>query len=276
MMQPRYSTAAYRVANEHLVLGLTLLLLLLVIAISVVVTVCTSLIFVGLAVVLAYGSSRQHHLALMEGAYPVTPQAAPGLAHVASKAAVRIQPGPVEMYVTPSRVLNAYTFGLDSPKVIVLYSALLQIMDEDELRFIIGHEMGHVRLGHTWLNSLVGGMAGIPSSSTASALLTMAFLWWNRTCELSADRAGLLACGNPEKAISALVKLVAGPQAATRAGMEMAYRQIDAEDDTFMGPLGEAFASHPMLIRRINELRRYAVSAQYRQLQALVDQNSSI
>ena len=85
-------------------------------------------------------------------------------------------------------------------------------MDADELRFIIGHEMGHVALGHTWLNSLVGGMAGIPSSSTSSAILTLAFLSWNRTCELSADRAGLLACGSLDKAVSSLIKLVAGPE----------------------------------------------------------------
>ena len=45
------------------------------------------------------------------------------------------------------------------------------------------------------LNWLVGGMAGIPSPFMASALLAMAFLWWNRACEFSADRAGLLACG---------------------------------------------------------------------------------
>ena len=100
-------------------------------------------------------------------------------------------------------------------------------------------------LGHTWLNSLVGGIAGIPSSSSAGILLTMAFLWWNRTCEYSADRAGLLACGKPEKAISALVKLAAGPQADTQMELAQAYRQIDAEDDTLLGSLNEVLATHP-------------------------------
>jgi Zn-dependent protease with chaperone function len=163
------------------------------------------------------------------------------------------------MYLSSaSPILNAYTFGLSDPKVVVLYSGLLQVMDEDELRFIIGHEMGHVALGHTWLNSLVGGMAGIPSSSIASVILRMAFLWWNRACELSADRAGLLACGRIDKATSALIKLVAGPTGLTPAGLEAAYRQIDAEDDTPWGAVGETFQSHPMLIRRIQELRQYA------------------
>ena len=153
-----------------------------------------------------------------------------------------------------------------SPKVVVLYEPLFKIMDEDELTFIIGHELGHVALGHTWLNSLIGGIAGIPSSMGAAAILSMAFLSWNRACEFSADRAGLLACAKPEKAISALIKLVAGPKALSPEGMAAAYQQIDAEDDTWLGSLNEAFGTHPMLIRRIQELRKYASSSQYRLL----------
>jgi len=158
---------------------------------------------------------------------------------------------------------------------VVLQSALLQVMDEDELRFILGHELGHVRLGHTWLNSLVGGMAGIPSPFLASTLLAMAFLWWNRACEYSADRAGLLACGKPHKAVSALVRLAAGTEARTQAGLERALRHIQAEDDHALSNLTEALATHPMIIRRIEELRRYAASGEYRRLQSLVDRNIS-
>ncbi len=185
-----------------------------------------------------------------------------------------MQPGEIDAFVVPSRGLNAYTFGLSSPKVVVLYSPLLKIMDEDELLFIIGHELGHVALGHTWLNSLVGGMAGIPSPFGAAAILSMAFLSWNRACEFSADRAGLLACGKPEKGVSALIKLVAGPKALTPEGLAHAYQQIDAEDDTFLGSLNEALATHPLLIRRIQELRKYAGTAQYARLLAQVSRNA--
>jgi Zn-dependent protease with chaperone function len=257
---------SYRYPNEQLILGLTLLLVTGVIAVTATATVCTSVLIIALAVALAYSSSRSHHQALVQRAYRITPQKAPELTGILENCRTRLRVEPVEAFVTPSRDLNAYTFGLSSPKVIVVYSALLKIMDADELRFVIGHELGHIALGHTYLNSLVGGMAGIPSSSAASALLTMAFLSWNRACEHSADRAGLLACGKPDKAISALIKLVAGPAGGSRAGLELAYRQIDAEDDTLWGSLNEAFASHPMLIKRINALRSYAGSAQYKRL----------
>ena len=176
----------------------------------------------------------------------------------------------MEVFIAPGDTLNAYTFGLVSPKVVVLHSSLLQVMDADELSFILGHELGHVRLGHTRLNSLVGGMAGIPSPSVASVVLALAFLWWNRACEHSANRAGLLACGKPHKAISALVKLAAGEGCLTRTGLERALRHIEAEDDHALAGLGESLSTHPMMARRIEELRRYAASAEYHRLQSLV------
>ena len=166
-------------------------------------------------------------------------------------------------------MLNAYTFGLDSPKVVVLESALLEVMDGDELAFVICHELGHVRLGHTWLNSLVGGLAGIPSPAGAFGLMQLAFLWWNRACEHSADRAGLLATGRPDKAISALVKLATGGQARSPAELERALRLVEAQGSDAGAQLAEALATHPLMARRIAELRRYAASPAYQRLAAL-------
>ncbi|HSF81821.1 MAG TPA: M48 family metallopeptidase [Anaerolineales bacterium] len=272
-MPSPYNTSAYRYPNELLILALTILLVTLVIAFTATATLCTSVVFIAAILLLAYSASRSRHQTLMQQAAQVNSTSAPALHQLFQQCQARLQPGNVQAFVVPSKTLNAYTFGLDDPKVVVLYSALLKVMDEGELRFIIGHEMGHVRLGHTRLNSFVGGMAGIPSASTASAVLTLAFLWWNRACEYSADRAGLLACGKPEKAITALIKLVAGPQGLTRRGMELAYRQIDAQDDTFLGSLGEVMGTHPMIIKRIEEIRRYAASADYQRLLARLAQN---
>lgn len=247
-----------------MILALTLICVFLVIAVSAVATFCASAAFILLFVVMAAMMNQRHHQFLVRGAQLVSPQFSQELATLARQCNDKLRPGAVELYVVSSAQRNAYTFGLSSPQVVVLYSSLLKIMDEDELRFILGHEMGHVALGHTRLNSLVGGMAGIPSPSGASALLALAFLWWNRACEYSADRAGLIACENPDKAISALVKLVAGPAALSRAGMERAYRLIDAEDDTIAGLLGEALGSHPMIIRRIHQIRAFAASEEYK------------
>jgi hypothetical protein len=70
-------------------------------------------------------------------------------------------------------------------------------------------------------------------------------------------------------------RFVAGPRGLTTEGLALAYQQIDAEDDTFLGSLGEMLGSHPLLIRRINQLRQYARSAEYKRLQELVNRNGA-
>jgi Zn-dependent protease with chaperone function len=263
---------SYRYPNENLILALTLALVIGVIAVTAVATFCGSLLFVLLMLVLSFVLTRSHHNALIQEALPVTPQAQPGLDALAKSCARRLQVGLFNAFIAPGNTLNAYSFGLSAPQGLVIYAGVLRIMDEDELRFIIGHELGHIGLGHTWLNSLVGGMAGIPSPYFAAILLYFAFRWWNRACEYSADRAGLLACGKPEKAASALVKLVGGPAASRyMEGWQQVMRRIDAEDDTLEGNLQELLSSHPLIIKRLQALRQYAASADYQQLQAQVN-----
>ena len=270
------TTTAYRVPQERAILALTLILVFLVIVLTATATFCLTFLATAVVVTISYAHNRSHHEALLARAEQVTHQKAARLASIVDESVARLQTGPVKVFVAPSHVLNAYTFGLTSPKVVVLNSALLEVMDADEIRFILGHELGHVRLGHTWLNSLVGGMAGMPSPVAAAIVLMMAFRWWNRACEISADRAGLLACGSPHKAISALVKLAAGTEAHTRAGLERTLRRIEAEDDHALSELSEALTTHPMTIRRIEELQRYAASSEYRRLQPLLDRNLSL
>jgi Zn-dependent protease with chaperone function len=149
-------------------------------------------------------------------------------------------------------------------------------MDVNELQFIIGHEMGHICLGHTWLNSLVGGMAGIPASAPSALLLVFALRWWNRACEYSADRAGLLACSKPEKAISALIKLEAaalGEGSFSQANLAKVLQRIEASDDHWTDSMEELLTTHPMMIKRINQIRLYSVSTEYQTLQKMVNTN---
>jgi Zn-dependent protease with chaperone function len=255
--------AAYRIPHEQGILALTLVLVLVVIAVTSTATLCGSALFVGVMVIMAYVSTRQHHQALVARAQPIDHLNAPGLYALAQSASQRLGPGPVALFVVPSRQLNAYTFGLSLPKVVVVNTGLVQALDPDELRFVIGHELGHVALGHTWLNSLVGGLAGIPSPGASLALLHLAFLWWNRACEHSADRAGLLACQRPDKAVSALLKVGLGFTARSPEELEHIVAQLLAREADLTASVGEALGTHPNIARRIGELRRYAASRGY-------------
>src|SRR5512146_1602093 len=170
-----YPTSAYRYPTELTVLAATLVLVLAVIILSGIATLCLSAVFIAAMLILAYWANRSHHQALMEHAYPVTQQNQSRLAAVIQDCVVRLRPRGVEVFIAPADIFNAYTFGLSRPNTIVLFSPLFDVMDEDELRFIIGHEIGHVCLGHTWLNTLIGGMAGVPSPFGAALILVFAF-----------------------------------------------------------------------------------------------------
>lgn len=255
----------YRYPSEIPILLVTVTVVGAVLLFSAGFTVCVLPAFLGLVVLMAYLSNKAHTQALIAGSTPVTPQNAPQLASLVQDCVTRLRPGRVQVFVTRERALNAYTFGIQPPFSIVVFSPLLKVMDADELRFIIGHEMGHVALGHTWLNSLLGGMAGVPTSLGLAVILVVAFRWWNRACEYSADRAGLIACRNPEKAVSALVKLAAGG-AGSASQMQQALARIEAEDDSWANVAASTFSTHPMVVRRIEELRKFAASAEYRRL----------
>jgi Zn-dependent protease with chaperone function len=267
-----FRSRAYRLDNEQLILLSSIFLVGIVIILSSTVTFCVSgLLIIGMFILSAI-LIKSHHQSLMQHTFAVTPADSPQLSKLISECSAKLQPGPVEVFLARQNQINAYTFGISSPKVLVLYTPLLDVMDRDELSFIIGHEMGHVALGHTWLNTIVGGLAGVPSSFGASILIYSTFLWWNRVCEYSADRAGLLACGDLNKAVSALVKLVA-PGIRNTTEYRQALTLIDAEDDQVGSHLSEIFQTHPMLIKRVNKLRAYARSNEYQRLQAGVNSN---
>jgi Zn-dependent protease with chaperone function len=261
-----FAPGDYRYPGEHVILVITLGVVGAVIALTAAATLGGSVLFVGLMLALAFAATRGKHNQLVEQATRVTPQNAPGLWSLVQLGSARLAPEAVEVYVTPSRVLNAYTFGLDTPKVLVIEGPLLRVLDSDELAFVISHELGHVRLGHTWLNSLVGGLAGIPSSVIGLGLMQLAFLWWNRACEYSADRAGLLATGKPDKAISALVKIATGGRAQSPADMALALKAVEAQGSDVASQIGEALATHPLMARRIAHLREYAASKEFQKL----------
>ena len=257
----------YRYPNEQIILFLTVCVILVIGVVAAGATLCLVPLFVIIAVMIAYQANQRQHRVLMQRAMQVTADRTPDLYRLAAECKEALEPGEISLYVVPEQVLNAYTFGISDQKGIVLYNQLFKVMDRDELKFVVGHEMGHAALGHAWLNTLLGGMAGVPMGFGGAVVLTLAFRWWNRACEYSADRAGLLACGNPNKAISALIKLVAQN---TRSPQELqqALALIDKEDDSVFRQLANTLSTHPMTIDRIEKLRDWVRSGQYKHWQA--------
>jgi Zn-dependent protease with chaperone function len=253
-----------RYPSETPILLVTLLLVAGVLVLTTGLTVCVIPIILAVLVAFSYMSNQQHHSELMQQAVRVPVEGPTGqndgldqLGQMVRDCRKTLGCEPVEVFIVPSRQVNAYTFGLSSPKTIVLYKPMLQIMDVDELKFVIGHEMGHIVFGHTWLNTVMGGMAGMPPSYGAALIFTFAFLWWNRACEYSADRAGLAACGNAAKGISALAQLAVG-DFDTAEELKRALAVIERQDDSLENILGETLSDHPMIAKRIKALQEYS------------------
>jgi Zn-dependent protease with chaperone function len=242
----------------------TLLLLAGVLIFTAGATICVVPILLVVLVAFSYQTNQEHHQALLRQAYRVPVDEPTGLGdsldmigQIVRDCRKTLGCEPVEVFVAPGRQVNAYTFGLSSPKVIVLYEPMLRIMDEDELRFVVGHEMGHIVFGHTWLNTLLGGMAGMPASLGAAIIFTFAFRWWNRACEYSADRAGLAACGSMIKGVSALAQLAVG-DIDTADQLKRALAVIEHQESSLENIMGEALSDHPMIAKRIKALQVFS------------------
>jgi len=119
-------------------------------------------------------------------------------------------PGDWPLYVRPMGGVNAATTGMDSPKVLLSEEALRQLHD-GTLRAILGHELGHILSGHIRYKTAFMLLASFGTTALtlgwtvpAYAALFAALRAWDRTSELSADRAALLATGDLDSIVAPL------------------------------------------------------------------------
>ncbi len=168
----------------------------------------------------------------------------------------------IEVFVANASTINAYAIGLTRPYAIVLYTGLIQTMDRDELAFVIGHEMGHVKLRHTRILGIIGQLGmqtyGVP---ILGMLLRYIFLVWMRVGEYSADRAGLVACGRLDKALSTQLKLSLGPRKARGIDIRSIVAHWTENDVSVSSQLGDVLSTHPGLDARLDKLVDFARSA---------------
>lgn len=109
--------------------------------------------------------------------------------------------------------LNAFTTGSDIP-TIAATRGLLDACSDQELAFVLGHELGHYICGHVRCHALARyfsvGLRWTPAWILGSALEPLV-MSWSRYSELSADRAGLLACKDFDAASRVYLKLAGFP-----------------------------------------------------------------
>jgi Zn-dependent protease with chaperone function len=179
-----------------------------------------------------------------------------------------------ELYVRADPTFGAVTIGMDKP-LIVVNSALVELLDEDELAFVVAHELGHAISGHAVYQTLLqrllqltGILGSVPLGGIGIRLILAGLMEWARKSELSADRAGLLATQDPAVAFRVHMKLASGghlddldPTSFFAQGRE--YDEAGDLRDSLLKMLLIESRSHPFAVVRAAELRRWVDSGDY-------------
>lgn len=191
------------------------------------------------------------------------------------------------LYVSQNPLANAYSLGSEHP-YIVFNTALLDLLDEEEIRVILAHELGHLKCDHSILIQMsfwVMGAANFLGDITLglgkaiTTGLVYAFYEWRRKAELSADRGALLVTDDLNLVLRTLMKCAGGSQKYLHeCNLEEfirqgeAYRQLDQDNLNqiykfliYNGGNG-SFLTHPFSVERVHYLQEWFNSESYRQI----------
>lgn len=114
---------------------------------------------------------------------------------------------PLELYVYNSPQFNAACVKPEDGRLFIMFSSsLLEGFNEDELRFVMGHELGHYVYQHHDIP--IGHLMHRQANPSPDLALTLTS--WSRYAEFSADRAGAHCTQNFETVASSLFKLASG------------------------------------------------------------------
>ncbi|GAA2743457.1 MULTISPECIES: M48 family metallopeptidase [Kitasatospora] len=225
-------------------------------------------------------SERSVRLMYLAGAVKTSERQFPELFNMVRDAAYVLDLEKVpDLYVTQDPTVNAMCIGMDTP-VIVVTSGLVELLDEEELRAVIGHEVGHAMSGHAVyrtmllvLTNIATRIAWIPLGNLAIMALITALKEWFRKAELSCDRAGLLAGQDVQASMRGLMKLAGGHYLAEMnvdAFLEQAEEYDRAGDlrDGVLKLLQVLPQTHPFAVVRVAKLKKWAESEEYRSIMA--------
>ena len=182
-----------------------------------------------------------------------------------------------DLFVAQTPFVNAGAVGTDKA-FIVLNSGLVEMMSPDELRYILGHELGHIMSDHvlykTMLNLLLRMTVvrfGIPMGWLAIWAIIAALIEWDRKSELSADRAGMLCVQDPPVIYRALMKM-SGGSAVEKMDLEAFIEQAEDYEssgdklDSFYKLLNLLGRRHPFPVLRLSEVRKWVEHGEYGQI----------
>jgi Zn-dependent protease with chaperone function len=216
----------------------------------------------------------------------IGPKQAPRIWNLLREAAeILDMPRVPQVFLGTSGVINAYAFGMKD-YTITLHSSLVDLMTEEELMAVIGHELAHIKCEHMLYRSLamilaqfsaqfLTGMFGL--GQLAVLPLELALLAWSRKAELSCDRAALLVVQDPSIVGSSLAKLAGMSRSMMdQLDMDEVYAQAEEYEKNFderlltraLKTLSAVQSTHPVPVWRAKQIRDWGESTQYKEILA--------
>jgi Zn-dependent protease with chaperone function len=190
-----------------------------------------------------------------------------------------------DMFIQQNPLVNAFTGGVERP-VIVLHSALIERLNDEETLCVIAHEVGHIHSEHVLYLTAARLMEALANLSVArlipgseiikfivSAGISSALLAWSRRAELSCDRAALLVTQDPHVIGRTMMKLGGGTLASKvdydlflEQAREFQKNYDENKLDKFWADIISAGLSHPFPVWRVSEILQWVESGQYQGL----------
>lgn len=192
------------------------------------------------------------------------------LHHCANTLGIPIPYAIIKEFKQNDKELITYSAGTDEYTFISIAPKLVEFFSREEALFLIGCECGHIASGHmlyhtlaTLLTNVYLKNLGLLKESlqvTAGVPLSA----WSRRSEVTADRAGLLCCGDIEIAQTVLLKLAVDPEMVEGIDIDR-YLSQAREMLNFhkLGKLRRFFENQPSIPMRIEALRLFADSELY-------------
>lgn len=181
---------------------------------------------------------------------------------------------PVDFYITGDSSVNAFSLASDEegePHIVNINSALFDLMTREELKFVIGHELGHLINKDSALARLINFV--FPQDSKIPVTLQYKIRLHEQLAELVADRYGYIATGDLGVCVTAFFKLASGLDLAK---MNVSIDALIADNNKrleyFLKDKGLSRASHPVNPIRVQALNLFDTSKTQEELQAGMDE----
>ncbi len=182
---------------------------------------------------------------------------------------------PVDFYVTGDATINAFSIAAEDsnhPHIVNVNSELFNLMSEDELKFVIGHELGHLINQDTALRRLINFVYP-PETTQIPLTLQYKIHLHDNLAELVADRYGYIACGNLDACVTAFFKMA--------SGLDLEKMQVSIEEllsdnskhlDYFLRGGGMSHYNHPVNPIRVQAIHLFATAANQQELDKGMDE----